>query len=158
MKYSERLGKNALVPVVVLDSQQDAIPTARALLAGGIDVMEITLRTAAAIDSIRAVSQEIPEMLVGAGTVLTLAQAKAVAAAGAQFIVSPGFDEEMVRWCVEHDITVTYLCHPHRNYGGAAAGSGCGQILPGQCLWRSDRYEGAVRPLRRGEIHPHWRC
>ncbi len=110
MKYSERLGKNALVPVVVLDSQQDAIPTARALLAGGIDVMEITLRTAAAIDSIRAVSQEIPEMLVGAGTVLTLAQAKAVAAAGAQFIVSPGFDEEMVRWCVEHDITVTPGC------------------------------------------------
>lgn len=110
MKYSERLGNNAVVPVVVLDNPKDAVPTARALLAGGIDVMEITLRTAAAMDSIRAVVREVPEMLVGAGTVLTLEQAKAVVEAGARFIVSPGFDEEMVRWCVENDVTVTPGC------------------------------------------------
>lgn len=110
MKYSDRLGNNAVVPVVVLDNPKDAVPTARALLAGGIDVMEITLRTAAAMDSIRAVAQEVPEMLVGAGTVITLEQAQAVVEAGAQFVVSPGFNEEMVRWCVENGVTVTPGC------------------------------------------------
>lgn len=110
MKYSERLGNNAVVPVVVLDNPKDAVPTARALLAGGIDVMEITLRTAAAMDSIRAVAREVPEMLVGAGTVITLDQAKSVVEAGAQFVVSPGFNREMVCWCVENDITVTPGC------------------------------------------------
>lgn len=110
MRYSERLGNNAVVPVVVLDDANNAVPTAKALLAGGIDVMEITLRTAAGLDSIRAVAKECPEMLVGAGTVLNLEQAKAVVEAGAKFIVSPGFDPEMVAWCVENDITVTPGC------------------------------------------------
>lgn len=110
MKYSERLGNNAVVPVVVLDDPKSAVPTARALLAGGIDVMEITLRTAAAMDSIRSVAREVPEMLVGAGTVLTLEQAQAVVEAGGQFIVSPGFDRELVSWCVENGVTVTPGC------------------------------------------------
>ena len=110
MKHSERLGRNAVVPVVVLDDVKSAVPTAKALLAGGIDVMEITLRTAAGLDSIRAVAESCPEMLVGAGTVLTLEQAKSVVETGAQFIVSPGFDPEMVRWCVENEITVTPGC------------------------------------------------
>ena len=78
MKYSERLGNNAVVPVVVLDEVYNAIPTAKALLAGGIDVMEITLRTAAAMDSIKVVSEQCSEMLVGAGTVVNVDQAKAV--------------------------------------------------------------------------------
>ncbi len=110
MKYSERLGNNAVVPVVVLEDAANAVPTAKALLAGGIDVMEITLRTDAAIDSIKAVAAQCPEMLVGAGTVLNLEQAKAVVEAGANFIVSPGFDAELVGWCMENDITVTPGC------------------------------------------------
>lgn len=110
MKYTERLGNNAVVPVVVLEEASRAVPTAKALLAGGIDAMEITLRTPAAMDAIRAVAEECPEMLVGAGTVLNLEQAKAVVAAGAKFVVSPGFDEEMVRWCVDNDVTVTPGC------------------------------------------------
>lgn len=110
MDYTQRLGNNAVVPVVVLDDAKDAVPTAKALLAGGIDVMEITLRTAAAIDSIKAVCAEVPEMLVGAGTVLNLEQAKKVVEAGGKFIVSPGFDEEMVKWCVENGVTVTPGC------------------------------------------------
>ena len=97
MDYTQRLGNNAVVPVVVLDDAKDAVPTAKALLAGGIDVMEITLRTAAALDSIKAVCAEVPEMLVGAGTVLNLEQAKKVVEAGGKFIVSPGFDEEMIK-------------------------------------------------------------
>ena len=110
MKYTERLGNNAVVPVVVLDDVKNAVPTAKALLAGGIDVMEITLRTAAALDSIKAVARECPEMLVGAGTVVNVDQAKAVVDAGAQFIVSPGFDTKIVQWCIENDITVTPGC------------------------------------------------
>ena len=110
MDYTQRLGNNAVVPVVVLDDAKDAVPTAKALLAGGIDVMEITLRTAAALDSIKTVCAEVPEMLVGAGTVLNLEQAKKVVEAGGKFIVSPGFDEEMVKWCVENGVTVTPGC------------------------------------------------
>lgn len=110
MKYGERLGNNVVVPVVVLEDANNAIPTARALLAGGIDVMEITLRTAAAMDSIRSVASECPDILVGAGTVMSLEQAKAAVEAGAQFIVSPGFDAEIVQWCVKNDVTVTPGC------------------------------------------------
>jgi len=75
MDVLTRLERSGVVPVVVLDDAKDAVPTAKALLAGGVDVMEITFRTAAAADSIRAVSEQCPDMLVGAGTVITLARA-----------------------------------------------------------------------------------
>ena len=105
-----RLACSGIVPVVVLEDAGKAVPTARALLDGGISVMEITFRTAAAEDSIRAVSENCPEILVGAGTVVTLEQCKAAAAAGARFIVAPGFDAEVVGWCVEHQIAVVPGC------------------------------------------------
>ena len=78
MTVSERMSNAGLVPVVVLENAADAVPTARALLAGGVDVMEITFRTAAAEDSIRAVAQECDEMVVGAVTVVTLEQCRAL--------------------------------------------------------------------------------
>jgi len=109
-KNIERIEKTAIVPVVVIEDVANAVPTANAMLAGGIDIMEITFRTAAAEDAIRAVAQECPDMLVGAGTVLTLEQCKRAVNAGAKFIVSPGFDEEVVRWCVENDIDVLPGC------------------------------------------------
>lgn len=110
MDTIKRLSDAGIVPVVVLDDAKDAVPTAKALLAGGIDVMEITFRTAAAADSIKAVSENCPDMLVGAGTVITLDQCKKAVEMGAKFIVSPGFDEEVVRWCVENDVAVTPGC------------------------------------------------
>ena len=76
MNVSERLAVSAVVPVVVLDDAKDAVSAAKALLAGGVDVMEITFRTAAAADSIKAVAENCPDMLVGAGTVITLKQCK----------------------------------------------------------------------------------
>jgi len=76
MDILKRLKNARVVPVVVLDDEKSAIPTAKALLAGGIDVMEITFRTASAADSIRAVTGSCPDMLVGAGTVITLEQCK----------------------------------------------------------------------------------
>ena len=105
-----RLSAAAVVPVVVLDDAKDAVATAKALLAGGVDVMEITFRTAAAADSIKAVAENCRDMLVGAGPVITLEQCKQAVECGARFIVSPGFDEEVVRWCVENGIAVTPGC------------------------------------------------
>ena len=110
MDVLSRLAAAGVVPVVVLDNAADAVPTARAIVAGGIDVMEITFRTAAAADSIRAVAAEVPEMLVGAGTVLNLEQCKMAVECGARFIVSPGYDEETVAWCVENGVAVTPGC------------------------------------------------
>lgn len=106
MDVLKRMARAGIVPVVVLDDAKDAVPTAKAMVAGGIDVMEITFRTAAAADSIRAVAAEVPEMLVGAGTVVNLEQCKLAVECGAKFIVSPGYDEEVVSWCCDNGIAV----------------------------------------------------
>ena len=110
MDILEAMRRTAVIPVVVLDDAKDAVPTAKALLAGGVDVMEITFRTAAAADSIKAVAENCPEMLVGAGTVVTLDQCKQALECGAKFIVSPGFDPEVVNWCAERNIPITPGC------------------------------------------------
>lgn len=110
MDVLERIGKTGLVPVVVLENADDAVPTARALLEADLDIMEITMRTDAGIPSIKAVSEQVPGMLVGAGTVLTIEKCKECVAAGAKFIVSPGFSPVIVKWCVENKIPVTPGC------------------------------------------------
>ena len=110
MEVLNRLSTAGVVPVVVIENAKDAVPAAEAMLRGGIDVMEITFRTAAAPDAIRAVSESCPEMLVGAGTVITLEQCKQAVDCGASFIVSPGFNREVVAWCVEQGIAVTPGC------------------------------------------------
>ena len=110
MDVLERMRTCGIVPVVVLENADDAVDTAKALLRGGVDVMEITFRTAAAPESIRRVAREVPDMLVGAGTVVTLDQCMQAIACGAKFIVSPGFDEEVVAWCCENQIPVTPGC------------------------------------------------
>lgn len=110
MNVMDSMKQSIVVPVVVIENVKDAVPTAKALLAGGINVMEITLRTDAAIESIRSVAKNCPDMIAGAGTVLNIEQAKAVVDAGANFIVSPGFDEETVKWCIDNNINVTPGC------------------------------------------------
>ena len=110
MDVLKRLAQSGVVPVVVIEDAKDAVPTAKALLAGGIDVMEITFRTAAAADSIKAVAQECPDMVVGAGTVINLEQCKLAVECGAKLIVSPGYDEETVAWCCDNGIPVTPGC------------------------------------------------
>lgn len=92
MDVLKRMEASGIVPVVVLENAEDAVPTAKAMAAGGIDVMEITFRTAAAPDSIRAVSEQCPDILVVAGTVINLEQCKMAVKCGAKFIVSPGYD------------------------------------------------------------------
>ncbi|MDR1287674.1 MAG: bifunctional 4-hydroxy-2-oxoglutarate aldolase/2-dehydro-3-deoxy-phosphogluconate aldolase [Treponema sp.] len=109
-KALARLGACGIVPVVVLEDAQNALPAADALFSGGIDVMEITLRTKAGLESIRAVAKNRPAMFVGAGTVLTLDQCKSCVDSGAGFIVLPGFSLPVVKWCVEHGVAVTPGC------------------------------------------------
>ena len=87
---SSLLSRVPVVPVVVVDDPADAVPVARALVAGGLPVIELTLRTPVALDAIRAIASEVPEILVGAGTIVTPGQAKDALDAGAQFLVSPG--------------------------------------------------------------------
>ncbi len=110
MTVLERFSNVGIIPVVVIDNVFDAVPTAKALLAGGIDVMEITFRTAAAPEAVKAVAQECPDMLVGAGTVLNLDQCKLACKMGAKFIVSPGFDKDVVSYCLENGIATTPGC------------------------------------------------
>lgn len=110
MTVSEKLAACGVIPVVVIDNVKDAVPTAKAMLKGGINVMEITFRTAAAADSIEAVSRECPDMVVGAGTVITLEQCRKAVEKGAQFIVAPGYGEEVVAWCCENNVPVTPGC------------------------------------------------
>ena len=98
LKKIEAIG---IVPVVKIDRAEDAVPLARALINGGLPCAEVTFRTDAAADAIKAMSEAFPDMLVGAGTVLTPAQADEAVAAGAKFIVSPGLNPEVVRHCVE---------------------------------------------------------
>lgn len=102
-----QLGEMGLVPVVVIEDADDAVALGQALLAGGLPCAEITFRTTAAADAIRLLTAECPEMLVGAGTVLTVAQAETAVASGARFIVTPGFDAIVVDWCLAHDVPVT---------------------------------------------------
>lgn len=106
----EQLGKIGIVPVVVLEDAKDALPLAKALCDGGLPCAEITFRTEAAEESIRLLSQEYPQMLVGAGTVLTTEQAKRAAAAGAKFLVSPGTNPQVVKYCVENHLLITPGC------------------------------------------------
>ena len=99
-----------VVPVVVLNDAKDAAPLAKALCEGGLPCAEVTFRTEAAEESIRIMATEFPEMVIGAGTVLTIDQVDRAVAAGAKFIVSPGFDPEIVDYCISKGIVVLPGC------------------------------------------------
>lgn len=103
----QKIQKIGIVPVVVLDDAKDAAPLAKALCEGGLPCAEVTFRTAAAEESIRIMAEQFPEMLVGAGTVLTIEQVDRAVNAGAKFIVSPGLNPTVVKYCVDKGIPVT---------------------------------------------------
>lgn len=106
----EKFSQFGVVPVVVLEDANDAKPLAEALVKGGLPCAEVTFRTQAAEESIRIMTQLYPDMLVGAGTVLTTDQADRAVQAGAKFIVSPGFDPEIVDHCLRKEIPVFPGC------------------------------------------------
>jgi len=102
----EQIELLGIIPVVKIDRATDAIPLGRALCEAGLPCAEITFRTAAAEEALRTLSAQLPEMLLGAGTVLTVEQAHRALAAGARFIVSPGFNAPVVDFCLDHAIAV----------------------------------------------------
>jgi len=105
-KILEEIGELGIVPVVKIEKAEDALPLGKALLDGGLPITEITFRTSAAEESIKTLTRELPNFLVGAGTVLTVKQAKKAVSAGAKFIVSPGFNPKVVDYCIENSIPV----------------------------------------------------
>lgn len=107
---AEQFYEYGVVPVAVLEDAKDALPLAEALIEGGLPCAEVTFRTEAAEESIRRMSEKYPDMLVGAGTVLTIEQVDRAVKAGAKFIVSPGFDSEIVDYCLSKDIPVFPGC------------------------------------------------
>lgn len=109
-KVLEKLSLMGIVPVVKIDDAKDAAPLAKALCDGGLPCAEVTFRTAAAKEAISIMSSEYPDMLIGAGTVLTTGQVDDAISAGASFIVSPGLNPEVVKYCTGRGIPVTPGC------------------------------------------------
>ena len=103
----EQFQKIGIIPVVVIDDAKDAVPLAKALCEGGLPVAEVTFRTDAAEEAIRLMAEAFPEMLVGAGTVLTTEQVDRAVAAGSKFIVSPGLNPKVVKYCQEKNVPIT---------------------------------------------------
>ena len=103
----KQIGAYGVVPVVKIDDAKDAVPLAKALVDGGLPVAEVTFRTDAAEEAISAMAKAYPNMLLGAGTVLTTEQVDRAVAAGAEFIVSPGLNPRIVKYCVEKGICIT---------------------------------------------------
>lgn len=106
-KIVQQLGELGLVPVVAIERAEDSPKLGRALLEGGLPCAEITFRTAAAREAIQLMSSECPDVLVGAGTVLSVEQAEQAVSSGAKFIVSPGFDPDVVDWCLTNNVPIT---------------------------------------------------
>jgi 2-dehydro-3-deoxyphosphogluconate aldolase/(4S)-4-hydroxy-2-oxoglutarate aldolase len=103
---TQALAAIRIIPIIVIDDPANAIPLARALREGGISCVEITFRTSTAAEALRCITGEFPDLLVGAGTVLTPEQATWAKAAGAKFVVSPGFNPRVVDYCLTHDLPV----------------------------------------------------
>jgi 2-dehydro-3-deoxyphosphogluconate aldolase/(4S)-4-hydroxy-2-oxoglutarate aldolase len=110
MSAFTEIARIGLVPVIRIEDANDAVPLAEALKAGGVPVAEITFRTTSAEESIRRIAEQVDGILLGAGTVLTVDQAERARMAGAQFIVSPGFDPDVVKRCLELGMDVLPGC------------------------------------------------
>ena len=106
----KKIGDIGIIPVIKIDEPEKAVPLAKALCDGGLPLAEITFRTACAGEAIASITKALPDMIVGAGTVLTIDQVKAALDAGAKFIVSPGINPKVVTYCVERGIPVTPGC------------------------------------------------
>lgn len=102
----DQIGEYGIVPLVTLDDAADAVPLARALVEGGIPIAEVTFRTAAGGESIKRMAKEVPEIMVGAGTVHDVDHAKETVDNGGKFIITPGFNREVVDWCVKNNVPV----------------------------------------------------
>ena len=116
MDVMKELSKIGIVPVIAINDAADAVPMAKALIEGGLPAAEVTFRTPCAAEAIKAMAEAFPEMIVGAGTVLTTEQVDKTIAAGGKFVVTPGLDPEIVRYCQEKGITCFPGCTTPTDY------------------------------------------
>ena len=122
-----------IIPVIKINQIEDAVPLSRAVLNGGLGILEITFRTEAAAESIAMIRKELPNIVVGAGTILTLEQAKKALSCGASFLVSPGFNREIVSFCVSQDIPIFPGCATASDIEAAMAlGLGTVKFFPAE--------------------------
>ena len=129
----DKLANIKLVPVIVIKDAEKAVPLAQALCAGGLPCAEVTMRTPQAADAIRAISQAMPDMLLGAGTVLTPAQVDIATNAGAKFIVSPGLNPKVVEYCLSKNIPVLPgVCTPSEVELGLSLGLTALKFFPAE--------------------------
>jgi 2-dehydro-3-deoxyphosphogluconate aldolase/(4S)-4-hydroxy-2-oxoglutarate aldolase len=143
----EELGKIGIVPVIKIDDPEKAVPLARALLAGGIPCAEITFRTSQGEAALSRISREVPEILLGAGTVLTVEQVDKAIAAGAKFIVSPGFNPRVVQHCINKGIPITPGCsNPSDMEAALEAGLGVVKFFPAEQSGGLDYIKAVAAP------------
>ena len=153
MNINEKFQELGVVPVVVIEDVNDALPLAKALVEGGLPCAEVTFRTEAAAEAIRLMTEAYPEMLVGAGTVLTTAQVNEAVEAGAKFIVSPGFDPEIVDYCLAREIPVLPGCATFRSSTGSKTRNGSCEVLPGRTGRRTSDDQGNGCSVSSAQIH-----
>ena len=154
--FDEVLGRLGVVPVVVIHDPLRAAPLARALADGGLPCAEITFRTSGAADAMRRIAAEVPEVLLGAGTVLTPGQAAAAKEAGAQFVVSPGFNPRVVDYCQAHGLPVyPGVCTPTEIQSALEKGLEVLKFFPAGAVGRSTLPEVDLGALPRPQVHPH---
>jgi len=153
---NDLMNRGPVIPVVVIDRAGDAVPLARALLAGGVDTMEITLRTAYALDAIRSVAEQVPDMAVGAGTIVRPEQAREAVGAGAAFLVSPGSTPRLLEALLDEAVPILP--------GAATAGDRLdgarrhrAEVLSRRGRWRSQSGWRAGRSTARYHFLPHRR-
>lgn len=151
----EQFAKYGVVPVVVLDDAKDALPLADALLEGGLPLAEVTFRTDAAEESIRQMTKQHPEMLIGAGTVLSAEQANRAVSAGAKFIVSPGTNPEVVEFCLDNNIPVTPgVCTPSEVEAGLGFGLDVLKFFPAEQAGGVAFIKALSAPYRNAKFMP----
>ena len=135
---TEALRRWRIIPVIVIEDPKNAPNVGAALMAGGLPIAEITLRTRGALESLKRIKGEQPEMFAGCGTVLNVAQAKEVKAAGAEFVISPGFNRAVVDYCLEQELPV---------FPGVATASEIEAVLVDRAA------DAPARELDHAEIH-----
>ncbi|MCL1863965.1 MAG: bifunctional 4-hydroxy-2-oxoglutarate aldolase/2-dehydro-3-deoxy-phosphogluconate aldolase [Defluviitaleaceae bacterium] len=151
----ESLAKMKIVPVIVINDVEKAVPLARALCEGGLPCAEVTFRTAAAADAIRAITKEFPDMLVGAGTVLTSAQVDEAIAAGAKFMVAPGLNPATVRHCNDRGVPMLPgICTPSEIEQGLSLGLEALKFFPAEAAGGANMLKALTAPYNKMKFMP----
>jgi len=151
----EKLEQMRIVPVIVINDVTKAAPLAKALCDGGLPCAEVTFRTAGAADAIRAMVQTAPEMLVGAGTVLTTAQADEAIDAGAKFIVAPGLNPDVVRHCQAKNIPMLPgICTPSEIEQGLSLGLSVLKFFPAEAAGGANMLKALSAPYNKVKFMP----